>query len=154
MKMVRKLRLDRGWSQDQLAQMSGLSTRTIQRVERGQNIGLESLKSLACVLEVELSDLYQESPVVDQQQKIQAEAIEYVRDIKGFYTHLLEYALVTLCLLVFNLFTSPDNLWVKWVFLGWGIGVVSHGLNVFEVVNIFGPSWEKRQIAKRLGKEV
>ena len=33
--IVRKLRLQRGWSQEQLAEMSGLSTRTIQRIERG-----------------------------------------------------------------------------------------------------------------------
>ncbi|WP_428831123.1 helix-turn-helix domain-containing protein, partial [Campylobacter coli] len=29
--IVRKLRLQRGWSQDQLATMTGLSVRTIQR---------------------------------------------------------------------------------------------------------------------------
>ena len=33
---VRKLRLQRNWSQEQLAQVSGLSIRTIQRIERGQ----------------------------------------------------------------------------------------------------------------------
>ena len=45
--IIRKLRLKRGWSQEQLAGMSGLSVRTIQRIERGQGPGLESLKSLA-----------------------------------------------------------------------------------------------------------
>ena len=43
---VRKLRLQRNWSQEQLAQVSGLSIRTIQRIERGQTPGLESVKSL------------------------------------------------------------------------------------------------------------
>jgi Predicted transcription factor, homolog of eukaryotic MBF1 len=38
--IVRKLRLQRGWSQDQLAQLSDLSIRTIQRIERGQTPGL------------------------------------------------------------------------------------------------------------------
>ncbi len=35
--LVQKLRLQRGWSQEQLATVSGLSVRTIQRIERGQS---------------------------------------------------------------------------------------------------------------------
>lgn len=31
--IVRKLRLQRGWSQEQLATLTGLSVRTIQRIE-------------------------------------------------------------------------------------------------------------------------
>ncbi|MFN6100724.1 MAG: helix-turn-helix domain-containing protein [Burkholderiales bacterium] len=31
--MIQKLRLQRGWSQQQLADLSGLSVRTIQRLE-------------------------------------------------------------------------------------------------------------------------
>jgi transcriptional regulator with XRE-family HTH domain len=48
--------LDQHWSQDQLAEMSGLSVRTIQRIENGENAGLESLKSLACVFEINIAD--------------------------------------------------------------------------------------------------
>ncbi|CAM4169684.1 XRE family transcriptional regulator [Vibrio agarivorans] len=35
--IIRKLRLKRGWTQEQLAELSGLSIRTVQRIERGQN---------------------------------------------------------------------------------------------------------------------
>jgi transcriptional regulator with XRE-family HTH domain len=35
--LIQKLRLQRGWSQEQLAELTGLSVRTIQRIERGQN---------------------------------------------------------------------------------------------------------------------
>ena len=42
---IKKLRLERHWSQEQLAEMSGLSTRTIQRIESGQNADFETLKS-------------------------------------------------------------------------------------------------------------
>jgi len=47
--IVRKLRLQRGWSQEQLAELSGLSVRTIQRLERGKQAGLEKYRSLASV---------------------------------------------------------------------------------------------------------
>jgi transcriptional regulator with XRE-family HTH domain len=52
--------LARGWSQAQLAELSGLSVRTIQRIENGATPGLESLKSLAAVLQVDVADLQHE----------------------------------------------------------------------------------------------
>ena len=53
---LKQMRLERHWSQDQLAAMSGLSIRTIQRIENGENAGLESLKSLAAVFEINIED--------------------------------------------------------------------------------------------------
>lgn len=55
--IVQKLRLQRGWSQQQLAELSGLSSRTIQRIEGGQKATAESLKSLAAVFEVDFQAL-------------------------------------------------------------------------------------------------
>ncbi|MEI2814828.1 MAG: helix-turn-helix transcriptional regulator [Burkholderiaceae bacterium] len=51
--LVQKLRLQRGWSQEQLAELSGLSVRTIQRIERGLPASTETLKSLASVFEID-----------------------------------------------------------------------------------------------------
>jgi transcriptional regulator with XRE-family HTH domain len=57
---IQQRRLKKQWSQEQLSQYSGLSTRTIQRVESGQKVGLESLKCLAAVFEVSIHTLLQE----------------------------------------------------------------------------------------------
>ncbi len=54
---VREFRLARGWSQAQLAELSGLSVRTVQRIESGANPGLESMKNLAHVLGIDVADL-------------------------------------------------------------------------------------------------
>jgi uncharacterized membrane protein YhaH (DUF805 family)/DNA-binding XRE family transcriptional regulator len=54
---VRELRLSRGWSQEELAERSGLSVRTIQRIEGGAPAGLESLRALAAALEVDVAEL-------------------------------------------------------------------------------------------------
>ena len=54
---VRKLRNQRAWSQDHLASVSGLSLRTIQRIENDGGCSLESKKALAAVLNIEPSDL-------------------------------------------------------------------------------------------------
>ncbi len=56
LRAIKKMRLERHWSQEQLAEMSGLSVRTIQRIENGENAGLESLKSLASVFETNITD--------------------------------------------------------------------------------------------------
>ncbi len=137
--IVRKLRLEKGWSQEELAQMCNLSVRTIQRIERGQNPSLETLKALAAVFEIEVSDLTMEADMAKDVLLVTEEekAMLYVRDIKGFYSHLIKYVIVVFCLLVINVIKSPDSYWVVWPAFGWGIGVVFHGLNVFEVFNFF-----------------
>lgn len=53
---VKSLRLSKNWSQEKLSEVSGLSLRTIQRIENGSNISLESLKVLAKALNVEPND--------------------------------------------------------------------------------------------------
>ena len=154
--IVRKLRIQKGWSQEQLAQFSGLSVRTIQRIERGQTVGLESLKSLAAVFDLNIQDLQQEM-VMDTKTDLsenEIEVIEHVKDIKDFYSHLIHYGVVIGALFIFNLITTPDHIWAWWIAMGWGIGVISHGLSVFEIINFFGTDWEKRQIEKRLKKKL
>ena len=88
---IQKRRVDRGWSQEELARFSGLSTRTIQRIESGQRAGLESLKSLAAVFETSISTLMQEQDIAEAEQKeensqvlinkIEREAIEFAQSI-------------------------------------------------------------------------
>jgi transcriptional regulator with XRE-family HTH domain len=116
--IVRKLRLERGWSQEQLAQMSGLNIRTIQRIERGQNAGLESLKSLAAVFEIDLNQLQSEqtmdtsiltnnsgTPQPEQSNSAQMYAKRKVL-ILAF-----RFMLISALLFAINLATTPSNLW-------------------------------------------
>jgi transcriptional regulator with XRE-family HTH domain len=57
-KRVKELRLKRGLSQDQLADISGLSLRTVQRVESGQNIPRgDTLSRLAIALQVSTEEI-------------------------------------------------------------------------------------------------
>ncbi|MGF1692281.1 2TM domain-containing protein [Photobacterium kagoshimensis] len=169
--IVRKLRLQRGWSQDHLSQISGLSVRTIQRIERGHNAGLESLKALAAVFDVQVTDLqkepamnesnsnnsdipnadtHREAMISDEENKVLAQ----VREIKGFYSHLITYVLVISMLFVINFITDSSYIWAWWPAMGWGIGIISHALSAFEIMNFFGADWEKKQVEKRLGRKL
>ena len=67
---VRGLRLERGWSQEELAQRSGLSVRTIQRIETGQPPGLATATALASVFDVDVADLGSPSRASWQQQPL------------------------------------------------------------------------------------
>lgn len=156
MLIVRKLRLQRGWSQAELAQFSGLSVRTIQRIENGAKPGLETLKSLAAVFDMEASDFQEEAENMDKTSISEEErrALKQVRKLKGFYSHLTIYVLVIAGLFAINLLTNPEYLWAKWPAFGWGIGIVSHGLSCRSRFFLFGPEWEKRQVEKRLGREL
>lgn len=64
--MIKKLRLLRGWSQEKLAETSNLSVRTIQRIERGHNIGLTSLNSIAKSLDVSIMKLQSQNKFDDE----------------------------------------------------------------------------------------
>ena len=166
--IIRKLRLQRGWSQEQLAEMSDLSVRTIQRLERGKKAGLESLKSLAAVFEVELANLYEDTEMKsaitvkpEELSKLEEtmtweeqRAMEYVRDVKGFYSSLMTFLIVVPGLFILNYFTNPEHYWAWWVLFGWGIGIIAHALSVFEMFKFFGTDWEKKQIEKRLGRKL
>ncbi|PZO09919.1 MAG: hypothetical protein DCF27_04495 [Lysobacteraceae bacterium] len=59
---VRRLRTERGWSQDQLAVASGLSLRTVQRVEAEGVASLGTAVCLAATYGAKLIDLQEEQP--------------------------------------------------------------------------------------------
>ena len=161
---VQKLRLQRGWSQQQLAELSGLSVRTIQRIENGSAASTESLKSLASVFEIDFSTLSSEpampdtptpnsspthTPSASQQEQL---ALLEVRKLKGFYLHLAQYVVVIAALCAINLLTTPHRLWFYWPALGWGIGILAHAATIFGWLPFLGVDWEKRQVEKRLGR--
>jgi transcriptional regulator with XRE-family HTH domain len=165
--LVYKLRLQKGWSQEQLADLSGLSVRTIQRIENGQAASVESLKSLASVFEVDFNTL-KEPPMssnttssMPPQQALNGQsisndeilAIAHVRKLKGFYSHLIRYIVIVSALAIFNFIKSPAYFWVVWVALGWGLGVLFHGLRVFQFSPFDNAEWEKKQVEKYLNRK-
>jgi transcriptional regulator with XRE-family HTH domain len=64
--ILKKIRERKKLSQEQLAIMSGLNVRTIQRIEAGNKASIESLKSIAAALEVNIKTLEQEITVIDK----------------------------------------------------------------------------------------
>ncbi len=57
-------------------------------------------------------------------------AVERRDALRGLYGHASSYIVVNAGLVVVNLLTSPDYLWVVWSLFGWGIGLGSHAIGV------------------------
>jgi transcriptional regulator with XRE-family HTH domain len=155
--LIQKLRVQRGWSQEQLAELSGLSVRTVQRLERGQTASPESLKAIASVFEIDFSRLKEpdmDAPITAGVGADEALAFAHVRKLKGFYIHLAYYVVIISGLVVANALTSPHYWWCLWPAGGWGLGVISHALQVFDIVPFLNGKWERQEVEKLLGRKL
>jgi transcriptional regulator with XRE-family HTH domain len=155
--LIQKLRLQRGWSQEQLAELSGLNVRTIQRLERGQTASLESLNALAAAFEIDLAALKEPEMNSTPSQSVSKQetlALAHVRKLKAFYLHLAEFAVVIAFLVIMNFLMTPHRWWVGWVALAWGVALALHGLRVFDKIPFLSADWERRQVEKYLGRRL
>lgn len=80
-------------------------------------------------------------------------AQKQLSEIKGFYGHLVFFVVVMMFFLFINLKYSPEHLWFYWPMLGWGIGLLFHGLKVFNNTPFLGKDWEARKIKQFIEEE-
>ena len=88
-----------------------------------------------------------------------------VKDIKGFYTHLVIYLGMNVIISALNMFLNHDiydsktfftalthfSAYMTWVL--WGIGLLIHGLKVFWLRSSFFKRWEDRKLQEFLNEE-
>jgi len=82
-----------------------------------------------------------------------AAARKQVDEEKGFYSHATSYIVVNGFLFALDFFTSPGHWWFYWPLLGWGIGLASHGFQVFGRQRLFSSRWEDRRIKELMDKD-
>lgn len=103
-----------------------------------------------------------ESNFLQEQNYIKAK--KRVKDIKGFYVHLIVYVVVNIMIsgiIVYGLTVSGDsfsetfsNFGVYSTWLFWGIGMFFHWLGVFGFKSLgLGKDWEERKIKELMEKE-
>ena len=59
---IRALRIQRGWTQEQLAEIAGISLRTVQRAEAANSAAFETMKALAAAFETDFDRLLKQEP--------------------------------------------------------------------------------------------
>ncbi len=85
-------------------------------------------------------------------------ALQRVKKIKGFYTHLVVYLVINLMLVIVNVqnldqgesYFQFKNFQTAFF---WGIGLLAHGLSVFLPNMILGNNWEERKIKELMDKD-
>ena len=133
---IKKARLERHWSQEQVAEMSGLSVRTIQRIESGEKAGLESLKALAAVFEINLVDFDKK----EEDSQIEKEEL-LLKKRKGFFKLLAIAGLSLSSILILAI--SNSEMWMLLFYFGitWAIIL---GINAYETFDLFGENKNKK----------
>lgn len=78
--LVKTFRELRQWSQEQLSEISGLSARTVQRVEDGQPAALDTRRALASAFGFEDIDALNKPYVFPTEEELKAEKAAFERD--------------------------------------------------------------------------
>lgn len=63
-------------------------------------------------------------------QKSQQTALKKAEEKVEFRIHLITYIVINTILAIINLTMNPEYIWFKWPLLGWGLGIIIHGINV------------------------
>lgn len=133
-KLVKLMREERGWSQEQLATICGISERTVQRIEKDGKCSLESKMALSSAFEVspiDLEDSVQSAVLFEQN------CIEW-SSISGYIILLI------ILPILFYLLTSTHGIWEIGSLLivdglTLAISIASHGVD--ETIRFFGNSF-------------
>ena len=79
-------------------------------------------------------------------------AKERVEEIKGFYSNLIAY-LIVIPILAYVNYRTTSYIWFIFPALGWGFGVIMHGLGAFGYNPILGKNWEERKIKEFISND-
>lgn len=150
---VKQLRLQRAWSQEQLAELAGVSVRTIQRIENGDRPALETLSALAAVFEVNVAEISGDSPEGHEESlDLRIEQAKARVEQESRFFRSLSVALVVCALLaVLNWLTGSGSYWSVWVAIIWGALLAVKGLRLF-VFSEWINSWRRARLQRLLRK--
>jgi hypothetical protein len=89
---------------------------------------------------------------VPEDQDAYRRARRRVREIRGFYVHVAVFVAVNILLHLINFVATPKVYWAFWPLVGWGIGLLAHGLATFRWMPFLGKDWEERKIRELMDK--
>ncbi|PXW43867.1 2TM domain-containing protein [Dickeya zeae] len=155
MNTIKSQRLARAWSQEQLAELSALSVRTIQRIENGERASLETLSAIAAAFGVNVTTLMPE----DSEQAASGDSLALrisqartqVEQESRFWRSLLLFVPVNIVLVVINLWVNPHTYWFIWPLLAWGGALLVRATRIFWLRDRWS-RWEQERLQKMLRK--
>ena len=67
-----------------------------------------------------------------------------------FRIHLVVYLAINIFLVIINISLTPEYHWVIWPVMGWGLGIIIHGINVHFFTS---SNFKDRMIQKEMDKQ-
>ena len=139
---LKHIRTRRNWSQEELAQVSGLSVRTIQRMERDHKPALESEKALAAAFDIDLKELRDALSVTssdEENKEVQANNIIQFLSISAGLIFVLIFPLA-------SALQDPSNWGAFWAMCAAFAIII--GFLAWDTFNTFLPSLKDKIISK------
>lgn len=146
---IRELRLAKGWSQEQLATIAGLSTRTIQRIENDHQASLETLGAIAAALGMQVGDLTRQAPEQTACSTAELAARRRVEDEGLLLRKLVRFVVLSLILLAINGVTQPQYWWSLWAIGAIGLGLVMRAARTLVLRDTL-QRWQTQRLAQKL----
>ena len=75
------------------------------------------------------------------------------RDIRSFYINLGLYCICMPIIIAINIFIVPQFQWFWFSLLGWGSGVLVHGISAFQLFPFLGRNWESKKLREFIKEE-
>lgn len=130
-KKIRRWREERHWSQEHLAELAGIGTRTVQRIENGDPASKESVMALAAAFNVDVVALTVD-PIEQAQSQREKEISKGLAGLQlSFWIALTGYVFVMIVFLAIDLSDPGDGFtmiipaaWCTVAISGHGVAVV------------------------------
>ncbi|CAI0900449.1 TPA: helix-turn-helix domain-containing protein [Serratia marcescens] len=146
---IRPLRLEKGWSQEQLATIAGLSTRTVQRIENGEQASLETLTAIAAALGVQVRDLNAQPQQTIEEAPDKQRLRRQVAAEGKLLSMAVRFAVIGVMLFAINWFTHPHYLWSLWAIGGMSLALVMRAVRTLLLRNVLS-RWQEQRLAQKL----
>lgn len=75
------------------------------------------------------------------------------KNIRSFYINLMCYCIIIPIVIYVNLKYVPEIQWFWFTMIGWGTGILAHGMEAFQVNSLFSKSWEERKLKQFIEEE-
>ncbi|MEM9599732.1 MAG: helix-turn-helix domain-containing protein [Pseudomonadota bacterium] len=131
---IKRWREERHWSQEHLADLAGIGTRTVQRIEKGEAATYESVMALAAAFNVDVVALTVD-PAKEAAEATQEGVKKGLAALKlSFWIHLASYVFGMVVFLAISLSADRDGFVMLIPAAWWTVGLAGHGLAVVIVM--------------------
>lgn len=127
---IRRWREERHWSQEHLADLAGIGTRTVQRIENGDAASYESVMALAAAFNVDVVALTVDPTIQSEREDI-AKASEGLNALRlSFFIHLASYIFGMIVFLAISVSSYDAGFIMLIPAAWWTVGLAGHALTV------------------------